>query len=144
VQNYLNDEFSHPIGEHRISVRYQFSADIEIEWCSKKIWGHVLNISRSGMFIEIPNLPVLNAMFPAKLALNQPLQLECVVRRIVPRYGIGVTIAIRGEQDRRRFEALLFALSEGAGPASANVSLPPPGEPQEPLAAVMSAGRRWF
>ena len=131
----LRQEYSHPVAERRISVRYQFSADIEIEWCSKKIWGHVVNVSRSGMFIELPNMPVLNAMFSAKLALNQPLQLECVVRRIVPRYGIGVTIAIRGEQDRRRFEALLFALAEGAGPATASVSLPPSGEPQEPLVA---------
>lgn len=135
MQRILSDEYSHPSRERRISVRYQFSADIEIEWCSRKIWGRVVNVSRLGMFIQLPNLPVLNAMFTAKLALNEPLQLECVVRRIVPRYGIGVTIAIRGEQDRRRFEALLFALSEGAGPASATASLPPSGAPQEPLVA---------
>src|SRR5258707_3865929 len=110
----LIDEFSHPPNERRSAARYQFSADIEIEWCAKKVWGRVRNISRNGMFIDLPDQPALNAAFPANLALNEPLRVECVVRRIVPQHGVAVSISIPEEQARKRFAALLFALGPGA------------------------------
>lgn len=80
----LRDECSYPQVERRRSVRYEFSIEIEIEWCGKKYWGRVRNISRHGMFIVLPDLPVLNAAFTANLALNLPLKVECVVTRVVP------------------------------------------------------------
>jgi hypothetical protein len=119
----LRDEYSYPSGERHVSVRYEFSAEIEIEWCSRKIWGRVRNVSRHGMFIELPDLPVVNAAFPARLALNKPLGMECVVRRLVPGRGIGVTVTIPGREERRRYEALLAALSLGSEPAAGNEEL---------------------
>ena len=119
----LRDEYSYPSVERRASARYEFSAEIEIEWCGKKIWGRVRNVSRHGMFIELPDVPVVNAAFPASLALNQPLRMECVVRRVVPGHGLGVTVSIPGKEARRRYEALLVALSLGSEPASAREEL---------------------
>jgi len=116
----LRDEYSHPNVERRVSARYEFSADIEIEWCSRKIWGRVRNVSKHGMFIELSDILVLNAAFPASLALNKPLRMECVVRRIVPERGIGVTVTIPDREARRRYEALLIALSLGSEQAAAN------------------------
>jgi hypothetical protein len=79
-------------------------------------------------------------MFPANLALNEPLRVECVVRRVVARYGIGVTIVIPEEAARKRFEALLFVLSQGAGPATASQKVPPSDESPKPLVAAVGAG----
>lgn len=62
--------------ELRIATRYEFNAEIEIEWLSKRIWGRVTNISASGMFIELSELPERNARFFANLALNKPLRLS--------------------------------------------------------------------
>ncbi len=138
------DEFSHPPNERRSAARYQFSADIEIEWCAKKVWGRVTNVSRNGMFIELPDQPVLYAAFPASLALNEPLRVECVVRRIVPQRGVGVFISIPEEQARKRFAALLFALGQGAGPATTSVSSPTSDEPPRLLVASVATGGRGF
>ena len=120
----LRDEYSYPSVDRRKSARYEFSAAIEIEWCSKKYWGRVRNISRHGMLIELPDLPVLNAAFSAGLALNNPLRVECVVRRVVPGQGIGVTVTLTSEESRMRYEALLQALSLSPEPAPAREELP--------------------
>ncbi len=135
MQGNLRGEGSCPRLERCVSARYEFSADIEIEWCSKRLWGRVRNISRSGMFIELSDLPEVNARFFANLALNKPLRIECVVRRVVPGRGIGVSITMSGEEGRTRYEALLVALSLGSGPVAAGVELPPEDEPQRPLVA---------
>jgi hypothetical protein len=116
----LRDEYSYPIVDRRKSVRYEFSVGIEIEWCSKKYWGRVRNLSCHGMFIELPGLPALNAVFSASLALNNRLCIECVVRRTVPGQGIGVTVTLPSQESCRRYEALLMALSLG----SQNSALP--------------------
>jgi len=120
----LRDEYSYPSVDRRKSARYEFSTAIEIEWCSMKYWGRVRNISRHGMFIELPDLPVLNAAFPASLALNKPLRVECVVRRVVPGQGIGVTVTLPSKESRMRYEALLQALSLGPEPGAARQELP--------------------
>lgn len=107
----LRDEYSSPGGDRRKSARYEFSASVEIEWCSKKYWGRVRNISRHGMFIELPDLPVGSAAFSANLALNKPLRIECVVRRTIPGHGIGVAVTLTSQESRVRYDALLKALS---------------------------------
>ena len=121
----LKDEYSYPSVDRRRSARYEFNTDIEIEWCSKKYWGRVRNISRHGMFIELPDLPVLNAAFSASLALNKPLRVECVVRRVVPGRGIGVTVTLASTESRMRYEALLQALSLGSESAALTDELSP-------------------
>ncbi|MGH9689718.1 MAG: PilZ domain-containing protein [Candidatus Acidiferrales bacterium] len=105
------------------STRYRFYADTEIVWESVKRWGRVTNISRKGMFIEIADAPPLDSAFPMRLALNTPLRIDCVVRRMVPGRGIGVSISLP-DQSRKRFEALLLALGAGADPAATSASAP--------------------
>ena len=138
------DEFSHPVNDRRSAARYQFSADIEIHWCSKKVWGRVRNVSRNGMFIELPDQPVLNAAFSANLALNEPLRVECVVGSIVPQRGVGVSISFPEEQASTRFAALLFALVQGAGPTTTSVGPPTPDEPPRLLVASAATGGRGY
>jgi hypothetical protein len=135
-------EDSHPVPDRRRASRYEFRADIEIEWGSRKLWGRVRNISRTGMFIEVPMLDERSGQFAANLALNEPLRMECVVRRVVPGCGVGVSITISDEEARARYEALLVALSLGCGPAAAGVPLPAEQDPQRPLVAcAFPAGR---
>jgi hypothetical protein len=107
----LRDEYSYPNVERRRSARYEFSTEIEIAWCGKKYWGRVCNISRHDMFIALPNLPALNVAFTANLMLNLPLKVECVVTRVVPGQGIGVTVTQTTSLARARYEALLMALA---------------------------------
>jgi PilZ domain len=105
----------------RKAPRYCFYADLEIDWGSKTLWGRVRDISREGMFIEIAEWPWVNAHFSARLALDTPLPIECVVRRIVPGDGIGVTIAFQSTEGETRYEALLRALRIGVDPDEAGV-----------------------
>ena len=97
--------------DRRAFPRYQFRIDVEIEWGSKALWGQVTDISQQGMFIEIPDLDWVNASFTANLALGIPLRVECVVCRIVPNRGVGVTIVVPDEE-KRRFHGLLWALGQ--------------------------------
>ena len=118
-------------------ARYQFHADAEITWRSRKVWGRVTDISRGGMFIEVPDPEQLAASFTVRIALNVPLELDCVVRRIVNGRGVGVTVSV-GERARKRFEALLLALSVGADPAGTVADTP---RPKQPRTMVAAAGR---
>jgi hypothetical protein len=106
--------------DRRKSPRYRFYADIEIDLGSKELRGRVCDISRYGMFIELPDPPELNTWFLGRLALNEPLRVNCVVQRIVPGRGVGVAIVIPEEEGQRRFDALLFALAQGSGPSAAS------------------------
>ena len=128
-------EGCYPATERRSSARYDFSGDIEIEWDSKRVWGRTKNISRSGMFIEIPDPPDLGSHFFASLALHSPLRIECRVRRVVTGRGIGVSIAALGKEGRMRYEALLVALALGSDPIAAGAQCPLEDESQRPLAA---------
>jgi hypothetical protein len=87
------------------------------------------------MFIELHEEILLNAAFSGNLALNNPLRVECVVRRIEARSGVGVTITIPEAAARKRFDALLFALSQDDRPAAAGVRVPVGEEPPRVLAA---------
>jgi PilZ domain len=107
----LRDEYSVHHPDRRKSARYECSATIEIDGCSKKYWGRVRNISRHGMFIELPDPPVLNAEFSASLALNKPVRIECMVHRTIPGHGIGVTVTASSKESRLRYESLLRALA---------------------------------
>jgi len=135
VQSSVFGEDSRSFPDRRVAARYEFRADIEIEWYARKLWGRVKDISRTGMFIEIPALDERIGRFTANLALNEPLQMECVVRRVVPGCGVGVTIRFAEEEAEARYEALLVALSLGCRPTAAGVSPPAEPEPRKPLVA---------
>jgi hypothetical protein len=104
-------------------ARFHFHVAAEIVWQSRKVWGRVTDVSRGGLFIEMADPPCLGAHFVTQLALNVPLRVNCVVRRVVPGRGIGVAMSVP-EQSRKRFEALLLALSAGADPAATAESVP--------------------
>jgi len=122
--------------DRRPAQRFRFYADVEIDWGAIVQWGRVHDVSRTGMFIEIAECPWVKPSFTAHLALNVPLSVECVVRRIVQGQRIGVTIAIRDRRAKKRYNALLRALEHESELAStdADISqvLNPLTEPETP------------
>ena len=116
----------------RIEIaRYRFRIDAEISWDTKHLWSHVTDISRGGMFIEIPyplRMPK-GTPLEVRLALDTPLKLDCVVRHIVVGRGVGVSLSV-GTIEKERFEALLSVLAADADPAVTGVGVAPePGLP---------------
>jgi hypothetical protein len=105
-------------------VRYHFRVDAEIAKRSTSVPCRVTDISREGMYIEVDDPPRVGASFNVRLALNVPLRLECLVRRVVPGAGVGVTFRVRA-RDQKRFGALLLALGADDFGAS-GVAIPPP------------------
>lgn len=86
-------------------ARYRFHADAEIVYRSLNAWGRVADISRGGMFIEVDDLLPIGARLTVRIALNVPLELDCVVRRVVDDQGVGVTLSVGGrdKKDSRPF-----------------------------------------
>lgn len=118
-------------------TRFKFEVNAEVVWQSRRSWGRITDVSRNGLFIEMAEPPCLGARFAAHLALNVPLKLNCFVRRMIPGRGIGVVLSVPA-QSRRRFEALLLALSAGADPAATAAKALRP-EPPRPLAKAAAA-----
>jgi hypothetical protein len=98
--------------ERRKSPRYPFDAVVELEWGSAKLRGRVSDISAEGMRIEIGDPLWLGAGFWAQVALDPPLRLECVVRRIEPGRSMGVSFGVPGEESRAQLAALLETLAK--------------------------------
>lgn len=98
-------------------IRFKFHADAEIVRRSTKMSCRVTDISRGGMFIEVADPPREGTSFMLRLALNVPLRLACVVRRVVAGAGVGVTFTV-GTRERKRFDALLLALTDPLAPGS--------------------------
>jgi hypothetical protein len=118
--------------------RFKFTVKAEVVWQSQKKWGQVVDVSRSGLFIQMDEPPARGSRFTAHLALNAPLTLNCEVKRIVPGLGVGVAIAVP-EASKKRFEALLQALSFSADPAATAAKANFPDAPRpKPRAAVLT------
>ncbi len=98
--------------ERRRSPRYLFDAVLEMEWGSAMLRGRVLDISAEGMRIEIADPLWVGARFSAVLALEPPLRMECVVRRVDPGRGMGVSLVAPGAEDRARLAVLLDTLGK--------------------------------
>ena len=126
--------------EHREFARYHFQVAAEIAWQSRKIWGRVTDVSRGGLFIESADSPCLGAHFVVQLALNAPLRINCIVRRVAPGRGIGVAISVP-EQSRKRFQALLLALSAGGDSAAAAAKATPPNLPRTLAKGATASGK---
>jgi hypothetical protein len=90
-------------------IRYKFRVDAEICRRSTSRPCRVTDISRDGMYIEVANPPREGSSFAVRLALNVPLRLNCVVRRVVGGVGVGVSFSVKA-RDRKRFDGLLMAL----------------------------------
>ena len=98
--------------ERRRSHRYPFDAAVEMEWGSAKLHGRVRDISVEGMRIEIGDPLWIGAGFSAQVALNPPLRLECVVRRVEPGRAMSVSFIAQNEEGRRQLAALLETLAK--------------------------------
>lgn len=98
--------------ERRRSTRHPFGAVLKMEWGSAVIRGSVIDISAEGMRIEIADPLWVGARFSAVLALEPPLRMECVVRRVEPGRGMGVSLVTLEAEDRALLAALLDALGK--------------------------------
>ena len=98
--------------ERRRSPRYPFEGVLTIEWGSALLEGVVRDISAEGMRVETPDPLWLGASFAAELALDTPLRVDCVVRRVEPGQGMGVALIVPEEADRARLEVLLATLAQ--------------------------------
>jgi PilZ domain-containing protein len=99
--------------ERRRAPRYQCRVVLEIEWGSARLKARTYDISASGMFIEAEDVLWVGAGFRARLATDSPVWLECFVARVEPGRGMGVTVALRGEQDQRHYQNLLAKVAAG-------------------------------
>jgi hypothetical protein len=97
--------------ERRWAPRYVFRAPLEIEWGSAVLRGNTRDISSNGMFIESNDPLWVGAGFTAKIAIDQPVQIDCFVKRVEPGRGMGVMVSVPDQAQQQRFQALLNSLS---------------------------------
>ena len=97
--------------ERRWAQRYPFRAGLEIEWGSALLRGSTRDVSSNGMFIEVPDTLWVGAGFTARLHLPQPVKLDCLVKRIEPGRGMGVTVAASEAESQQLYHQLLSSLS---------------------------------
>jgi len=97
--------------ERRWAPRYAFRAGLEIEWGSAVLRGNTRDISSNGMFIEVPDTLWVGAGFIARLHLPQPVKLDCMVKRVEPGLGMGVTVAVSENESHKAYRELLSSLA---------------------------------
>jgi hypothetical protein len=97
--------------ERRWSPRYPFCAYLEIEWGSAVLHGSTRDVSANGMFIEVPDTLWVGAGFTARLSLSRTVKLHCLVKRIEPGRGMGVTVAAPETESLKLFQDLVSTLS---------------------------------
>jgi hypothetical protein len=98
--------------ELRAAPRYPFRAGLLVEWGSALLRAEVTDVSSRGMFIEMPSPLWIGAQFRAKMALADPVELECVVRRVVPARGMGVEFLELPWPAREKLVQLINDLAE--------------------------------
>ena len=96
--------------ERRLARRIDFDAPVEIECGSSTLPARVSQISASGMFIHIDQPLWVGARFEARLGVQPPLLLQCVVRRVAPGQGMGVSFEVAESKGMERLEALVESL----------------------------------
>ena len=106
----LGDQASRRL-ERRWAPRYSFRASLEIEWGSAVLRGNTRDISSNGMFIEAPDTLWVGAGFTARLHLPQPVKLDCLVKRVEPGRGMGVSVALAESESQKVYSDLLSSLS---------------------------------
>jgi PilZ domain len=103
----------HPVRrlERRWAPRYDFRADLEIEWGSAVLRASTRDISSNGMFIESADTLWVGAGFTAKISLDHPVKVDCFVKRVEPGRGMGVSVSLSEEQHQERYQQLIASLS---------------------------------
>ena len=97
--------------ERRWAPRYAFRAELEIEWGSAVLRASTRDISANGMFIESQDTLWVGAGFSARLALQNPLKLDCSVRRVEPGRGMAVSVTLPEQPHQQQYLDLLASLS---------------------------------
>jgi hypothetical protein len=97
--------------ERRWAPRYSFRATLEIEWGSALLRAETRDISSNGMFIESADPLWVGAGFTVRIDLDQPIKLDCFVKRVEPGHGMGVTVTLSGSPHQRRYQDLVVSLS---------------------------------
>jgi hypothetical protein len=107
------------IGEHparrlerRWAPRYDFRADLEIEWGSAVLRASTRDVSSNGMFIESTDTLWVGAGFTAKISLDRPVKVNCFVKRVEPGRGMGVSVSVSESQHQERYQQLIASLSD--------------------------------
>jgi len=96
--------------ERRWAPRYSFRTDLDIEWGSAVLRASTRDVSASGMFIESTDPLWIGAGFSASLQLEQPIRVDCRVRRVEPGLGMGVTVSFP-QEEQQTYQELLIRLS---------------------------------
>jgi hypothetical protein len=68
------------------------------------------DVSSSGMFIESPDPLWVGAGFTANLKLENPVRVDCFVKRVEPGCGMGVSVSL-SQDEQRTYQDLLARLS---------------------------------
>ena len=97
--------------ERRWAPRYPFRTGLEIEWGSAVLRGNTRDISSNGMFIDVPDTLWVGAGFIARLHLPQPVKLDCMVKRVEPGLGMGVSVALSENESHKAYRELLSSLA---------------------------------
>lgn len=97
--------------ERRWAPRYVFRADLEIEWGSAVLRASTRDISANGIFIESTDTLWVGAGFSARLALDNPVKLDCSVRRVEPGRGMAVAVTVPEQGHQQHYLNLLASLS---------------------------------
>jgi PilZ domain len=97
--------------ERRWAPRYSFRAPLAIEWGSAVLHAKTRDISSNGMFIESSDHLWVGAGFTAQIGLDQPIKLDCFVKRVEPGQGMGVAVAVSEPQHQQRYQNLLVSLA---------------------------------
>jgi len=99
------------VSERRKTPRYPIRADVAIEWGSQVLKVSISDISLSGMFINTSDPLWLGAEFSARVLLEDPVEVHCAVRRVVPRQGMGVEFLNLADSSRGKLERLFTQLA---------------------------------
>ena len=86
--------------------------DVEVQWGTEVLPGLVTDVSTVGMFIAMGNPLWVGASFTAKILLGEPIEVPCVVRRVLPGRGMGVGFENVGDKTRAQLKAFIRRISE--------------------------------
>jgi hypothetical protein len=96
--------------DRRRFARHPVDAPVEIEWGSGILYARAADISLGGMFLKTADPLWVNAQFSARVLLDKPLVVDCVVRRVVPAMGMGVQFERLSPDTHSQLESFLESL----------------------------------
>ncbi len=94
----------------RRSPRFVVDFPIEIEWGLAVMAGRVCDFSLNGMQVALSDALWVGAQFSARILLEPPVAVDCVVRRSAPG-GMGLSFVPADDDTRTRVEALISGLA---------------------------------